>query len=57
MKNDSLSTKIKVLIVSIILVAGVIIVYSIDKEQRWGERKDNIMCSFIFLCILFFTND
>lgn len=33
MKNDSLSTKIKVLILSIILVAGVIIVYFIDKEN------------------------
>lgn len=39
MKNDSLSTKIKVLIVSIILVAGVIIVYFIDKEQRLGIEK------------------
>ena len=44
MKNDSISTKIKVFIVSIILVAGVIIVYSIDKEQRWGERKDFNPC-------------
>jgi Ca2+/Na+ antiporter len=56
MKNDSLSTKIKVLIVSIILVAGVIIVYSIDKEQSWGIEKI-ISCVLLSFYAFFFTND
>ena len=54
MKNDSLSTKIKILIVSIILVAGVIIVYSIDKEQRWGIEKI-ISCVLLSIFAFFFS--
>ena len=54
MKNDSLSTKIKVLIVSIILVAGVIIVYFIDKEQRWGIEKI-ISCVLLSIYAFFFS--
>ena len=53
MKNDSLSTKIKVLIVSIILVVGVIIVYFIDKEQRWGIEKI-ISCVLLSIYAFFF---
>ena len=57
MKNDSLSTKIKVLIVSIILVAGVIIAFFIDKEQRWGIEKI-ISCVLLSIyAFFFFTND
>ena len=54
MKNDSLSTKIKVLIVSIILVAGVIIVYFIDKEQSWGIEKI-ISCVLLSIYAFFFS--
>lgn len=54
MKNDSLSTKIKVLIVSIILVAGVIILYFIDKEQRWGIEKI-ISCVLLSIYAFFFS--
>ncbi len=54
MKNDSLSTKIKILIVSIILVAGVIIVYFIDKEQRWGIEKI-ISCVLLSIYAFFFS--
>lgn len=54
MKNDSLSTKIKVLIVSIILVAVVIIVYFIDKKQRWGIEKI-ISCVLLSIYAFFFS--
>jgi len=54
MKNDSLSTKIKVLIVSIILVAGVIIAFFIDKEQRWGIEKI-ISCVLLSIYAFFFS--
>jgi Ca2+/Na+ antiporter len=53
MENDSLSTKIKVLIVSIILVAVVIIVYSMDIEQSWGIEKI-ISCVLLSFYAFFF---
>lgn len=54
MENDSLSTKIKVLIVSIILVAVVIIVYSMDIEQSWGIEKI-ISCVLLSFYSFFFS--
>ena len=52
--NDTLSTKIKVLIISIILVVGVIVAYFINKEQPWGIEKI-ISCIIISIYAFFFS--
>lgn len=53
MKNDSIETKIKVLIVSIILVALIVYLFFIDKELEWGILKI-ISLFFAVMWVFFF---
>lgn len=52
MKNDSIITKIKILIISILVLSGMIVVFFIDKELEWGPLK--IVSCVIFSIYAFF---